>query len=197
VTGKLVPLRRVEGRPAELSDEAVLAACGTGDAAALGALFDRFHQDVYRFAGRFAQIDALGRDDLVQQTFLEVSRAAASYRGASSVRSWILGVAANIARRSHRSERRRWLRQARYLAQPASAPKLVDEHVEERRMLEAIAAALAELTRDQQVIFVMCDLERMPCVEVARLLDIPQGTAWRRLHEARKALRAALGEVAR
>jgi RNA polymerase sigma factor (sigma-70 family) len=193
VNGKLIPLRRVEGQPAELSDEAVLAACGTGDAAALGALFDRFHQDVYRFVGRFPQIDELGRDDLVQQTFLEIRRAAPSYRGASSVRSWILGIAANIARRSHRSERRRWVRQARYLAQPAGPARLVDDDVAQRRLLEAVAAALGRLSRDHQVIFVLCDLEQLPCVEVARLLSIPQGTAWRRLHEARKALRAAVG----
>ena len=37
VKGKLLPLRRVEGLPAEMSDEALLAACATGETAALGA----------------------------------------------------------------------------------------------------------------------------------------------------------------
>ena len=36
----MVPLRRVEGLPNEMSDEALLAACALGDSAALGALYD-------------------------------------------------------------------------------------------------------------------------------------------------------------
>ncbi len=44
--GQLVPLRRRDEQRAavsDLSDEALLAACGVGDSAALGALFDRHH----------------------------------------------------------------------------------------------------------------------------------------------------------
>ena len=61
MTAKLVPLRRISGDITEMSDEALLAACGTGDAPALGALFDRFHQAVYRFASRLAMTDELAR----------------------------------------------------------------------------------------------------------------------------------------
>ncbi|MBK9031936.1 MAG: hypothetical protein IPL61_11520 [Myxococcales bacterium] len=38
----------------------------------------------------------------------------------------------------------------------------------------------------------MCDLEQLPGVEVARALGIPEGTLWRRLHDARKAIRVAV-----
>jgi len=107
VSAKLVPLRRVAGEIAEMSDEALLAACGTGDGAALGALFDRFSTAVYRFAARLATTDDLARDDVVQATFLEVRRTAHTFRGTSSVKTWILGVAANVARHTLRTERRR------------------------------------------------------------------------------------------
>jgi RNA polymerase sigma-70 factor (ECF subfamily) len=39
---------------------------------------------------------------------------------------------------------------------------------------------------------VLCDLEQVPGVEVARALGVPEGTIWRRLHVARKAVRAAV-----
>ena len=65
MTAKLVPLRRVSGDITEMSDEALLAACGPGDAPALGALFDRFHLAVYRFASRLPMTDDLARDDLL------------------------------------------------------------------------------------------------------------------------------------
>jgi RNA polymerase sigma-70 factor (ECF subfamily) len=181
VTTKLVPLRRISGDITEMSDEALLAACATGDAPALGALFDRFHVAVYRFAGRLPMTDDLARDDLVQGTFLEVRRAAHSVRGTSSVKTWILGVAANVARHMLRAERRRRVHQARYLERITAAPELLDAQIERRKLLARVAAALAELPRD----------------EVARVLDIPEGTLWRRLHTARKAMRAAIERATR
>ena len=197
MTTKLVPLRRVAGDIAEMSDEAVLAACATGDAPALGALFDRFHVAVYRFAGRLPMTDDLARDDLVQATFLEVRRAAPSFRGTSSVKTWILGVAANVARHMLRAERRRRVHQARYLERITAAPELLDTQIERRKLLARIAEALAELPRDQQIAFILCDLEQLPGVEVARVLDVPEGTLWRRLHMARKAMRAAIERATR
>jgi hypothetical protein len=53
--GQIVPLRGLDERRSalsEISDEALLASCGVGDSAALGALFDRHHDAVYRLVSR-------------------------------------------------------------------------------------------------------------------------------------------------
>ena len=192
MTAKILPLRRTSADVPVMSDEALLAACATGDAAALGALFDRFQDAVYRFAARLPMTDDLARDDLVQGTFLEISRTAHAFRGTSSVKTWILGIAANVARHTLRSEQRRRVHQARFLEKQSSAPMLVDDQVERRQLLARIAEALEELPRDQQLAFILCDLEQLPGAEVARILEIPEGTLWRRLHTARKAVRAAV-----
>jgi RNA polymerase sigma-70 factor (ECF subfamily) len=194
--GKLVPLRRVSGTTAELTDEALLAACGTGDPAALGALFDRYHEAVFRFVARLPTCDELARDDLVQATFLEVGKAAPKFRGDSAVKTWILGLAANLARRQLRGERRRRVHQAGFVERlrAIAPPAPPDESLERRRLLERIADAIAGLPHDLQVAFALCDLEQLPGTEVARVLEIPEGTLWRRLHMARKAVRAAIDE---
>lgn len=191
--GRLVPLRRVSGETADLSDEALLAASGTGDRAALGGLFDRFHDAVYRFVSRLPTVDELARDDVVQATFLELPRTAAQFHGRSSVRTWILGVASNVARHHLRSELRRRVHQDNFACSPAAVSDLPDAEVDRRRLMLRIASALAKLPHDQQVAFILCDLEQLSGVEVARVFDIPEGTLWRRLHMARKALRAELG----
>jgi RNA polymerase sigma-70 factor (ECF subfamily) len=201
MTAKVIPLparphrarpETLGGRGELLSDEALLAACATGDAAALGALFDRFHAALYRFATRLATTDELARDDLVQATFLEICRTAHTFRGTSSVKTWIFGVAANVARHTLRGEQRRRVHQARYLERIGTTPMLVDDQVDRRKLLMRIAGALDDLPRDQQIAFLLCDLEQLPGAEVARVLDIPEGTLWRRLHTARRAMRAAL-----
>jgi RNA polymerase sigma-70 factor (ECF subfamily) len=197
VSAKVVPLRRVSGDVVEMSDEALVAACGTGDVTALGALFDRFHTAVFRFAGRLSSSDEMGRDDLVQATFLELPRAARSYRGTSTVKTWILGIAVNVARHALRGERRRRARQARYLDHMTAMPPHVDEQVEQRMLLARVEEVVAGLPRDLQVAFILCDLERLPSREVAQVLEIPEGTLWRRLHNARKAVRDAIEEGSR
>lgn len=197
MTAKLVPLRRVSGDVGELSDEALLAAAGTGDAAALGALFNRFSVAVYRFAARLPTTDEAARDDLVQATFLEVQRTASRYRGTSSVKTWLLGVAANVARHQLRGERRRRARQARFLERATAVPETPEDRVDRKRLLARIAEALAALPYDQQVAFILCDLEQLPGADTARCLGIPEGTLWRRLHHARKAVRAAVERSAR
>jgi len=190
--GRLIPLRRVSGDSADLSDEALLAACATGDRAALGGLFDRFHVAVYRLVSRLPSVDELARDDVVQATFLELPRTAAQFQGHSTVKTWILGVAANVARHHLRSEQRRRVNQDHFATTPSAEPTQPDVEIDRRRLLLRIADALATLPHDQQVAFILCDLEHVPGVEVAKVFEIPEGTLWRRLHMARKAIRAAL-----
>ena len=197
MTGKLVPLRRLGDAAASMSDEALLAATATGDLAALDALFERFHVVVYRFLGRLAATDEAEHDDLVQATFLEARRGAKRFRGGSSVKTWLLGIAANLARHHLRGERRRREKHARYAEELHVVLEQPDERIERRELMREIADALARLPHDQRVAFVLCDLEDVPGVEAARVVGVPQGTLWRRLHFARKAVRAAVEKATR
>jgi RNA polymerase sigma-70 factor (ECF subfamily) len=193
--GQLVPLRRRDEQRAavsDLSDEALLAACGVGDTAALGALFDRHHEAVYRLISRLLRSEPVEIDDLVQMTFLEAWRAAKKYSGKGAVRSYLLGIAANTVRHHVRGAARR---RAALAAVPAPAPAHTPDTAAIRaQQVHRLAAALDELPHDLRAAYVLCDLEDVPGVEAARALGIRAGTLWRRLHEARRALRAAIDD---
>lgn len=49
------------------------------------------------FWAAFVGRNARDVDDLVQQTFIEVTRAAARFRSDSQVKTWMFGIAANVA----------------------------------------------------------------------------------------------------
>lgn len=185
-------VRRAQSGLQALSDDALVAACAIGDTAALGTLFDRHHRTLYGFLSRLAGTDARDLDDFVQATFLEVMRAAGRYRRDASVRSWLFGIAANVVSHHVRSEVRRRAFHVRLSEQPLPSPLRPDEAVERDLMLSALGRALAELPHRLRVVYVMCELEEMPGVEVARALGLRQGTLWRLLYEARVALRAHL-----
>lgn len=188
----IIPLRRVQGDAAEMSDEALVAACAVGEPAALGALFDRHNRAVFRVLSRVAGGPAADLEDLVQSTFLEVWKSAARFHERSAARSWIFGIAANLARHYVRGEVRR--RQAmRGLAEVrAASPRRPDDDVARGQLVARLGHALAGLPHDLRVAFVLCDLEGLSGVDAARTLGVRQGTMWRRLHDARKRLRDEL-----
>ncbi|HVV83368.1 MAG TPA: RNA polymerase sigma factor [Kofleriaceae bacterium] len=190
--GQLVPLRRVDGAVHELSDAALLAAAGLGDQAALGALFDRFHADVYRFVARVAAATPSDVDDLVQTTFLEVYRSAARFDGRSAVKTWIFGVAVNVARTHARGERRMQAAVGRYADVPIAEPEPLDTAAARREVLERVARAIDELPYDLRAAYVLCVIEELTARDAAAALDTREGTVWRRVHEARQVIRAAL-----
>jgi len=192
---RLISLRRVHATTAEFSDEALLAALTLGDSAAMGALIDRFHQSVYRFVSRLVGSDAGDRDDLVQATFAEIAICAARYKRISSVKVWIFGIAANLVRKHMRSAVRRRRMESALSSLPPHRASRPDVEAQDHEMMAQLAAALAALPAPLREVFVLCDLEELPCREAAFALGVREGTIWRRLHDARSALRAALERV--
>jgi RNA polymerase sigma factor (sigma-70 family) len=191
--GKLLPLQRLAGAPGEMADEALLAACAVGDGAALGALFDRHSEALYRFAARLSGIYDGDLDDLVSVTFLEACRSAKAFRGGSSVRTWLFGIAVNVARHHVRGDARRRALLNNYRAQwTADAVDRPDDAAERKQLLDKVDVVLRGLPAELRVVFVLCDVEEITCAEAARTLGLRQGTVWKRLHRARKLLGGAL-----
>ncbi|MEZ4221971.1 MAG: RNA polymerase sigma factor [Polyangiaceae bacterium] len=189
---KVLPLRRVRGTSEAMTDEALIAACAVGDAAALGALFDRHHTAVYRFLARSTGLRAHELDDVVQGTFTEVIRAARGFRGTASARSWLFGIALNVGRHYVRGETRRRATLASVAERNDSTQADPLERAERQQQLRRLQRALDQLSAEQREAFVMCELEQVRGVEAAQALGVREGTLYRRLHEARKLLRRAL-----
>ena len=194
---KVIPIRRTDppAAPAEdvqISDAALVAACAVGDGAALGVLFDRHHRGVYAFLSRLAGTDDRDLDDLVQATFLEALRSAKRYRGDAPVHRWLFGIASHVVRHHVRSEIRRKSFQTRLAVHPRRAPTEPSVAVERDQLLARVRRAVDDLPHKQKVVYVMCELEEIPGVEVARVLGMREGTVWRLLYQARMALRDAL-----
>lgn len=186
--GRLVQLRP-DARPEDLTDEGLVAACAAGDRAARSLLFERHVTSVHRFVSRLRGSDAAAVDDLVQATFIAAFQSAARFRG-GAVRAWLYGIAHNQARTYARGEIRR-KHALRAVAEERTAVRMPGDVAVIARLPEAIAA----LPFDQRVALVLIDLEEERGIDAAAMLGIPEGTLWSRVAQARKALRAALGEV--
>ena len=182
--GTLVQLHP-EAHRDELSDAGLVAACAAGDRTARARLFQLHVDAIHRFVARMRGSDADAVDDLVQITFLRAFRAAARFRNATA-RSWLFGIAANVVKEHARGEIRRkraleLLRDEQPRVVPARDPAVA-------KLADAIAALPIAL----RAVIVLVDVEGERGSDAAAALGIPEGTLWRRVHEARTALRRAL-----
>jgi len=134
-------------------------------------------------------------EDIVQDVFLTALSKAGTFRGESSLWTWLTAITLNRCRSHLRKQavlRRLSLGlagQPRGHAPPADQKSVDDETVNCVR--EAVAALKG---RDREVI-VLFYLERRKAAEIGQMLGISGNLADVRLHRARKKLKAALSTL--
>ncbi len=181
-------------RSAPRTDAELVASIAAGDISGLGALFDRHGADVRRLLARLGMPES-DLDDLVQETFLDLVDAAARFRTDATVKPWLFGLAAMIARRHRRFVARLLVRVQRWAQEPPPARVATpEEHVVRSAEAKRAWNALGRLSVKKREAFVLVTLEGMSGDEAAHALQVPVATIWTRLHHARIELRGALAE---
>jgi RNA polymerase sigma-70 factor, ECF subfamily len=152
----------------------------------IGTIAREHYDTVYRFCARRVGIDAAA--DTAQETFLTAQKALPKFRGASSLSTWLLGIAHNECRRMAR--RRRCEPPTIELVEQGSS-----EHHEETIInRHALQQALAKLTPEHREVVLLHEVEGLSYEEAALVLGIPVGTVKSRLHHAFANLRKSLSE---
>jgi RNA polymerase sigma-70 factor, ECF subfamily len=178
-------------QPAKGDD--LLARVQRGEVSAVGELYDAHHEALRAFCRRLLGDDSAA-EDLVHEVFVELPSLAARFRGDSSLRTFLIGIAVNHARHHVRSAARRRAAMSRLAEQPTAHVPGPEEETERTRLVTAVQRGLDTLPIDQRVAFVLCDVEERGSPEVASILSVPEATVRTRLHHARKRLREHLAK---
>ena len=162
-----------------------------GEVDAVAVAYDEYHGALCSFAKRLLG-DAHAAEDLVQDVFVVLPDLVHRLAPGASLRSFLLGIAANRARHHVRARSRR-LKFAGRLEHEPLDPVPDPEALNERRLLaERLARALETLPLEQRTTFVLKEIEGYAAKEVADSLAIPEATVRTRLFHARQRLRAFL-----
>jgi RNA polymerase sigma-70 factor (ECF subfamily) len=167
-------------------DDDLVRRIGQGDEVAMAAF--------YRDHGRvvFAQVllvtgERVLAEEIVQDTMLAVWRGARSFRGESSVRSWVIGIARRQTRDRLRGRRLQLVGDAFLADQPGSAPG-PEVMALDRAELAEVRKAIQELAPPHREVLGLAFGSGLSLPEVADVLEIPVGTVKSRLTAARAAL---------
>lgn len=162
-----------------------------GNLDALGALYDRYHQLVYRTALGITG-DAEAAADLLQDVFLRMHRFAGRIDGERPLEPWLYRVTANLSCTWAKTQK--WLQPIEDLAEWLTGDqKNSPAHLAERSETWGhIEQAITSLPLAHRTVIVMYYVNNLSLQEIAGILELPVGTVKSRLHYGRQTLKQHL-----
>lgn len=183
------------------ADEKLLAGLRCGAEAAYEALIQRFQQPVYNLVYRLVD-DPSEAADVTQEVFLKVFRKVGSFRGESSLKTWIYRIAVNQAYNQHRwfsRHRRQEIGLERTDENGLSIRDVLPDHcaspfdfARDRETHEIVEAALLTINPSFRSAVILRDLDDLSYEEIAEVLQVSLGTVKSRIMRGREALRRKL-----
>lgn len=180
------------------TDDQLIAAIQARDMQALEQLFDRYRVLAYSLAYRLLN-DAGDAEDVVQESFLNVWRAAGTYRAGRSGRAWLMSIVHHRAIDKLRGRGSRPMTTPLDDALPVPGTSDVWSEVSQRLTGSAVRAALDNLPAEQRESIELAYFSGLSQSEIAGRLDLPLGTVKGRmrlgLHKLRSLLQAGVQEM--
>lgn len=174
--------------PASSLADVAEAELGAADAAAPED-FDRLYTEHFDFVWRTLRrlgVQPATVDDAVQDVFIVMLRRRAEFRGQSSYRTWLYGIACNVAREYRRKQQRSADTAPISESQLAPGPG-PHEHASSAEALRLIEHFLVTLDEPKRDVFILIELEQLSAPEVAQALGVKLNTVYSRLRAAREA----------
>lgn len=151
------------------------------DDAEFSAVYARHYEATWRCL-RALGVSPDAIDDATQDVFMVVHRRLPRFDHAAPVRSWIFGIARNVALK-YRDRRRR---PPPHLALVQPEPLAPEDVVARRDAAAVVERFLDSLEPEQRAVFVLAQLQGASVAEVAQTLGIKLNTAYSRLRLARR-----------
>jgi len=189
------------------TDEALVEGIRSGEKASFEVLMKRYLKKIYDLAFRFTG-DPKDSEEILQETFLQVSQKLDTFRGDAQFSTWLYRIATNQALMRLRSNQRHPLesldeflpkyneegRLARLDLDYGRAAR-ADELLESRELSVKIQDAIAKLPDIYQAPLILRDLQELTSEETGKILGIEPALVRTRLHRARLLLRGYLGHL--
>jgi RNA polymerase sigma-70 factor (ECF subfamily) len=161
------------------------------------AVFEAEFAPLHRYLER--RVGSAVAEDLTAETFTIAYRRWDALQPERPIKPWLYGIAANLLRHHWRAERR-MLRAYARIGQDRVFENTheMPEELQVRAARQPLAAALADLRREEREVLLLNAWADLSDIEIAQALSLPVGTVKSRLSRARAQLRnhlAASGQL--
>lgn len=177
------------------SEAELLQAMQSGDLSALGVLYDRYGEAVYRLALRILG-NVTEAEDLTQEIFLAFMRSDKYDSTRGSIIVFLLTMTRSRAiNRLHQKRSQEQLLQRCQRSTPAQTQNNLMDKVSLGEIAETVREALQELPENQQEVLKMAYYDGLSQSEITKKLNIPLGTVKTRSRQGLLKLRKLLKDL--
>ncbi len=169
------------------NDEQLMLAFQAGSKEAFTELFERYREPIYGFFRRRLD-DSARAEDLAQETFVAVLRAAARYEPRALFRTYLYAIALRLLH----AERRKAAAKPR---ESGDANELADTADSESSLF--LRRAVEQLEPDHREALMLREYEQLSYEEISQVLRVPVNTVRSRLFRARMALKQLLFPISK
>ncbi|MEO1432956.1 MAG: sigma-70 family RNA polymerase sigma factor [Cyanobacteria bacterium J06633_8] len=180
--------------PSNQTEAELFQALQAGDLSALGAIYDRYGEAVYRLALRILK-DKSEAEDLAQEIFLAFWRSAKYDPNRGKMIVYLLTMTRSRAiNRLHQKSSQQKLLQRCQRSTPTHSNSMM-EKVSLGEVSQLIGKALEEIPESQQQVIKMAYYEGLSQSEITEKLNIPLGTVKTRTRQGLLKLRKLLKDL--
>jgi RNA polymerase sigma factor (sigma-70 family) len=187
----------IGGKAAEAGDERqLLPRYAAGHAESFSELVRRFRAPLYGYIIRCG-VPPSAADDLFQEVFFSVHRAAASYRPSQPLKPWLFTITANAVR-SHFRKRSVFQRvfSSAEIYEPAAGEPSLQVAREGAELASYLDEHVRALPLKQREVVLLCCIEQLSLEETSSTLQMPLESVKTNLKRGRAALQKALDRLA-
>ena len=169
----------------------------SGDQDAFHIFYIHTYQFVYARA-KFTIRDEHEAQDLMQEVYLAVYRNIGSLKNTDSVYSWLGGITLRQGMKLVNRKKRNILLSEDQEGMFEDLPdesRGTEERIARAEEIQIMKDCIYELSEEQRAVVLAYYYDEMKVEEIARLLEISEGTVKSRLYHARKRLKASLVEL--
>jgi RNA polymerase sigma-70 factor (ECF subfamily) len=180
---------RAEAGPPD--DQPWLDGLRRGDPAAFDGVFAAYRGRVFGYLARMTRRRDLA-EDLTQEVFLRLARAARGLRPDTRLRAWLFTVAHNVMVSHARAQQVTFALAAELAERPPPAEPTPFESVVQSATQQRIERALAQLPVGHREVILLVALEGLSAAEAGAALGLTPEAVRQRLSRARSMLSPAL-----
>lgn len=173
-----------------MEEKDLIRRAARGDAEAFRQLVEAYQTPAYRLAARMCGPDSA--EDVTQEAFLAAWRALPEFRGDCRFSTWLYRLVSNAAIDCLRREKKhRDTGDVDDLELPDGGPS-PQEQAERSDTRDAVRRALDRLSPEHRQVLLLRFMQELDYGEIARALDVSEGTVKSRINRAKSKLREVL-----
>ncbi|MEI7904793.1 MAG: RNA polymerase sigma factor [Candidatus Firestonebacteria bacterium] len=167
------------------TDEGLMLLAGKGNKKALELLVEKYNKPLinYFYKHLYNVEDA---KDFTQQTFLQIHKSAKRYRQLSKFTTWMYTIARNIyINEIARRQKVRFI-SLEDTGDKGTGKNIVEDAVAKKDTAAIVREVVNKLPAEYKDVLILQVYQELKCCEIAKILKIPEGTVWSRLHYGMK-----------